>query len=192
MERPGTLGGMADDPLMRPWRTLDAPALLRHVRSAPDVARELPEVRDVGAARALLADWVARDGRGEGWHLALVHNGVAVGAVSVSAVHREFEFGWLGYWTSPQARGRGWTKRAAATLARHVLHDDPRPLHRLESGCRVDNHASERILRAVGFTPEGVERQKLRHGGQRFDALRFARLRTDPEPALDPLVLELG
>lgn len=34
----------------------------------------------------------------------------------------------------------------------------------------------------AGFVAEGVERQKLRYGTQRFDVETHARLRTDPRP----------
>jgi RimJ/RimL family protein N-acetyltransferase len=50
---------------------------------------------------------------------------------------------------------------------------------------RVENHglASCRVASAAGFLAEGIERQKLRYGAERFDVQTHARLASDPYPA---------
>lgn len=58
-------------------------------------------------------------------------------------------------------------------------------LERLELGHRLNNPASCRVATRAGFLAEGIERQKLRYGTQRFDVELHARLRTDPAPARD-------
>jgi RimJ/RimL family protein N-acetyltransferase len=57
-------------------------------------------------------------------------------------------------------------------------------LFRLELGHRLNNPASCRVATIAGFRAEGVERQKLRYGSERFDVETHARLATDPVPDL--------
>lgn len=177
---------MAEDPIIRPWHTSDAPALLRHRRAAADLERELPEMADVAQARAAIESWAA-DRR-----FALVHNGVAIGGIGITRMDRLNQVGWVSYWMSNQGRGKGWTKRGVATVADWMLFLSPQPLYRLEAGHRADNLASARVAEFAGFIPEGTERQKLAYHGQRFDARRLARLRTDPVPSYPPLELQLS
>lgn len=175
---------MTDEPLLRPWKTADAPTLLRHLRGSADLARQLPRLDDVAAARA----WI--ESRTDGWYFAVVVNGVAMGNVSVGHVDRTHSLGWTSYWLAPQARGRGWAKRAAATVADHCLFGAADPVFRLELGHRVDNLASQKVALAAGFVLEGWERQKLSYDGTRFDTLAYSRLATDPRPDVAPLLLE--
>ncbi len=55
-------------------------------------------------------------------------------------------------------------------------------LHRLELGHRLSDPASCRVAVAAGFRAEGVERDKLRYGDERFDVETHARLSGDPSP----------
>lgn len=177
---------MNDEPVLRPWRVSDAPTLLRHRRGAPDLARELPELGDVGAARRLIEGWIADDG----WHHTIAINGVAMANVSVSHVDRRHSFGWVSYWIVPNLRGRGLMKRAVVSVADLALLDDPMPVFRLELGHRLDNPASGAVAEAAGFVPEGIERQKLCYDGRRYDTRTMSRLRTDPRPTLEGLPFE--
>ena len=59
----------------------------------------------------------------------------------------------LGYWLAPEAWGRGYATeagRAVVAIARHALG-----LERIHSGHFVDNPASGRVLRKLGFRPTG-------------------------------------
>lgn len=175
---------MTDEPLLRPWRTQDAPALLRHRRSAPDLEKNLPPLADVGQARQAIERWA------DEWYFAIVLNGVAIGSVAVSHLDRTHSTGWFSYWMSPGGRGRGWTARAACTVADWALFDAPDPLFRLELGHRTNNPASGRVAARAGFIKEGVERQKLSYHGIRYDTVTLSRLRTDPRSAHEPFALE--
>jgi RimJ/RimL family protein N-acetyltransferase len=84
--------------------------------------------------------------------------------------------------------GRGWTTRAAATVADWALTDGG--LDRLELGHRVNNPASESVARTAGFVPEGLERRKLLVEGDRVDVLTYGRLVDDPWPTVARLPLE--
>jgi RimJ/RimL family protein N-acetyltransferase len=68
----------------------------------------------------------------------------------------------LGYWLAPDAWGRGYATeagRAVIAIARHALG-----LKRLASGHFVDNPASGRVLRKLGFRPSGRTAQRYSAG----------------------------
>jgi RimJ/RimL family protein N-acetyltransferase len=65
-------------------------------------------------------------------------------------------------------------------------------LFRLELGHRVNNPASCRVARAAGFSPEGIERQKLRYGAERFDVETHARLASAPETTTSALEFQIA
>lgn len=62
----------------------------------------------------------------------------------------------IGYWTHPDARGRGLMTRAMGVVTDHVLHD--LGVRRAVAFAAVDNTASRRVIEANGFTQFGVER----------------------------------
>lgn len=95
------------------------------------------------------------------------------------------DIGWFWYWMAKSHRGRGWTSRAAATVASWAL--DEVGLHRLELGHRADNPASGVVAQRAGFVREGIQREKFLVDGQRVDAVSYSRLRSDPWPALEAL-----
>ncbi len=89
--------------------------------------------------------------------------------------------GWFWYWMTNSSRGRGWTSRAAATVADWALSE--RGLERLELGHRVNNPVSGRVARAAGFLKEGTERGKFLVDSPRGgDVDTYGRLRSDPSP----------
>jgi RimJ/RimL family protein N-acetyltransferase len=191
---------MSDDLLLRPWTHADAPALLRLYRSTPDLGPQLPDLPDLASAR----DWI-------GWTqvpgnavFTLTERGVAIGSVGLSGIDPHHSTGWFHYWMGQPGRGRGLMSRAAATVASWALRpvsgpaagSDPAAdevpglgLHRLELGHRANNPASGRVARAAGFVQEGLQRDKLKYGDQRFDVVAMARLVTDPVPVTQSLPL---
>lgn len=70
----------------------------------------------------------------------------------------------IGYWTHPDARGRGLMTRAMGVVTRHVV--DELGVARVTAYAAVDNTASRRVIEANGFTQYGVERRgiELREG----------------------------
>ncbi|WP_406087569.1 GNAT family N-acetyltransferase [Streptomyces virginiae] len=107
-----------------------------------------------------------------------------LGQVSVGAVNRRHSVGWVSYWTTAAARGRGVASHACRALARWAF--DEAELFRLELGHRVNNPGSCRVAHAAGFAVEGLQRQKLAYDGIRYDVECHARLATDPDPVPDP------
>ncbi|MGJ8720248.1 MAG: GNAT family N-acetyltransferase [Salinibacterium amurskyense] len=166
------------EPHLRPWQPTDAGALLDAYRSTPDLGVQLGSPTLFSEARA--RDFIAADlGRGN-THLnwAIVDGACAVGNMGISSIDRRHDTAWLYYWLAASGRGRGLATRALATAAEWAFDEG---LFRLELGHRVNNPASCVVATRAGFAPEGVQRQKLRYGGERFDVEIHARLRTDDE-----------
>ena len=77
----------------------------------------------------------------------------------------------IGYWLTPSACGRGYATeaaRAVVDMARHALGRK-----RLVSGHFLDNPASGRVLRKLGFVETGVEKRECLARGDQVDCATF-------------------
>ena len=77
----------------------------------------------------------------------------------------------IGYWLTPSAWGRGYATeaaRAVVDMARHALGR-----RRLVSGHFLDNPASGRVLRKLGFAQTGVEKRDCLARGEQVDCATF-------------------
>ena len=86
-------------------------------------------------------------------------------------------YGEIGYWTHPQARGKGLTTEALRLVARHSLlplEEGGLGLPRVVVRAARGNVASQRVALNAGFRPAGVDRagEVLRDGSVQ-DLLRF-------------------
>lgn len=85
----------------------------------------------------------------------------------------------MGYWLTPQPRGRGYATRAVGLLTAWGL--GAQGLDRIEAWVEPGNDASVRVLSRCGFEYEGRLRSFLRFPTRRTDALVFSRIReSDP------------
>lgn len=173
------------NPHLRPSRVGDEGDVLTAFLSNPDMERQ-GNITSLAEATEYVANLVDSDEAEVGW--ALVWGGRVVGMVGISA-DRLNENGWFYYWMADDARGRGWMKRAAATIANWAL--DEGGLYRLELGHRVNNPASGGVAHAAGFVKEGTERQKFLIGSERVDVDIYSRLKTDPVPGTRELELRV-
>lgn len=82
--------------------------------------------------------------------------------LGVVGIYRVAEEPELGYWTHPDARGRGLTTAAGAVAVRHAFED--LGLARLAAYVSVPNAASARVLERLGFQRTGVRREAARTG----------------------------
>lgn len=172
----------ADGPLLRPWRRGDAPVVLEAFATT-EMARQADQpVDSLDAAAHWIARRTAEWEAGSAYALAVVDGttGTAVGNVAVGAVNRVHGLGWVSYWTTPAAQGKGIATYACRAVARWAF--DGLGLFRLELGHRTNNRASCRVAGAAGFTVEGLQRQRLEYDGVRYDVELHARLATDPDP----------
>lgn len=162
---------------LRRWDPRDAPAVrLAFTGALMERQTERP-VTDLTAARRWLAEredeWAAD--RCYSW--AVTDGAALLGCAQVGAVNRLHETGWVSYWTTEAARGRGVASAAARTLADWALGE--LGLYRLELGHRVDNPASCRVATRAGFAVEGLQRAKLNYADGRHDVELHARLADD-------------
>ncbi|WP_454301256.1 GNAT family N-acetyltransferase [Salana multivorans] len=172
--------------VLRPLRANDVDDVLAAFRSNPDMARQ-GRVTTAAEATAYVDRLTDPAGAHRPWAIDLDGRLVGLVCVSIDAENRN---GWFWYWLADRARGRGWMKRAAATVAEWALTTGG--LDRLELGHRVNNPASGAVARAAGFVKEGTERQKFLVDGERIDVDTYSRLRTDPVPGTEPLEMDHG
>ncbi|MFB7598216.1 GNAT family N-acetyltransferase [Streptomyces sp. NPDC056160] len=167
---------------LRPWAPSDARTVLRAF------AEPLME-RQADAPVATFADaerWIERrrgQWRRESAYAFAVTDAAdaALGGVAVGRLDPRHGTGWISYWTTPAARGKGVATHGCRGLAQWCFTE--LGLFRLELGHRTDNPASCRVALAAGFATEALQRQKLAWDGVRHDVETHARLATDPQPA---------
>jgi len=138
--------------MLRPGWIEDAPELSRAI-GRHEVVRNLsraPWPYTLGDAQAYLARTV---GRGEiGFLICAIEGGTSriVGGIGIGPLGDEPHE--LGYWIAPDAWGRGYATeagRAVVDLARTL------GIRRIAARHAIDNPASGRVLRKLGFRPTG-------------------------------------
>ncbi len=150
----------ADGLLLRAWRPDDAARVVEGIND-PECARWLgqyPTPYTLDHARAWLEGTTARLATGEAVNWAVVDPAApdrVLGSVGwfgrVPGVVVE-----MGYWTHPEARGRGVARRAVAAATTHAFTAGG--VRRVRAGAAVDNAASRGVLEALGYRGYGVER----------------------------------
>ncbi len=169
---------------LRPWTPEDASALSSAYHDDPDLHAQFggANLSTVDQARDHISQQLLFSESSRNW--AITIDSLAVGNVGLSAIERRHGTAWAFYWLTSAARGHGHAARALVTVAEEAFADG---LFRLELGHRVNNTASCAVATRAGFVAEGLERQKLQYGTERFDVETHARLSTDPRPDLAPL-----
>lgn len=166
--------------VLRPFRDEDA-ARVAEACNDERTARwmwRLPSPYTVEDARAFLlgrGELVAA-GRGVAWAVADPASDRLVGHISLFDLKpgREAE---IGYWTHPEARGRGVMTEACGLVVRHGLGAPAQGglgLRRLLVFAAEQNTASRRVIEANGFTRVGRERKGVRmRDGSLVDSLSY-------------------
>ncbi|WP_166982445.1 GNAT family N-acetyltransferase [Paramicrobacterium fandaimingii] len=172
---------------LRPWSLSDASALRECIVTSPDLTRQVgtADVSTIEACRAFIRD--ALPNEASAVNLAACIDDIPVGNVGISNIEYRHSTGWTYYWLAASARGQGIATRALATISAWAFTEQS--LHRLSLGHRVDNPASCRVATRAGFRAEGIERERLRYGTERFDVETHARLATDAAPDFEALPL---
>lgn len=171
--------------VLRPWTLEDAPALSAAYQENSDLHTQFDGagLSRIDHARDHISEQFLNTDSSRNW--AMTIDDVAVGNVGLSGIERRHGTAWAYYWLTATARGHGYASRALATVADEAFKDG---LFRLELGHRVNNPASCAVATRAGFIVEGLERQKLQYGAERFDVETHARLNTDPRPNLEPFL----
>ena len=169
--------------LLRPGWIEDAPALV-HAVGDEAIARNtamIPWPYSLADAEAYLG--AARNPHAPNCLVFARTSGAPrlVGGVGIQSHGQEHE---LGYWVARPYWGLGFATEAASALLRGARHS--LKLARIGSGHFIDNPASGRVLRKLGFRPTGkvVKRHSVARGGP-VDCLLFADSETlCEEPAM--------
>jgi ribosomal-protein-alanine N-acetyltransferase len=105
-------------------------------------------------------------------------DGRLAGQVTVDNIVRgAMRSGHLGYWIDRAVAGRGMASLAVALVCDHAFR--VAGLHRLQADIRPENRPSQRLVRRLGFSEEGLLRRYLDIDGDWRDHLSFALLAED-------------
>jgi len=165
--------------LLRPWRSDDATALLEARVSTPDLNWQFAGDFDSEEESAsYISNYLEFTDRVKNW--AIIVDGVPVGNVGLSNISKGNQSAWAFYWLAANARGKGYGSNALATVANWAFENQ---IFRIELGHRTNNPESCGVANKAGFIVEGLERQKLKYGEERFDVELHSRLASDPLPS---------
>jgi ribosomal-protein-alanine N-acetyltransferase len=132
-------------------------------------------------------DWfeeIHARGTGAWWGISERTAGAAlIGACGLNDINAEHRRGELGCWLLPDCWGRGVATECVGAMLEHAY--GPMGLHRVAAEVEVANHASRRLLDRLGLRLEGVRRDYERKHGSFIDLMIYARLATDPAPAVE-------
>jgi RimJ/RimL family protein N-acetyltransferase len=149
----------ADGLRLRPWRESDVP---RIVEACADVRTmtwlgTMPDPYTESDARAWLEHLQDNRARGDGaaWAVVDPADDLALGSVSFFDYTADLECE-IGYWTHPDARGRGVMTRAMRRVVAYAFED--LGVRRVMAGAAVDNAASRHVIESNGLRPWGTER----------------------------------
>ena len=175
---------------LRAWEEQDLPRIVE-ARSDPVSQRFAPVPQPYGEDRArrflrLIAEDTSMGTRIT-WCVADRDNDLPLANVSLFDLDgRDETCGEIGYWSHPEARGRGVTAEAVRRAADWALAAESKGgfgLRRLMVMTASSNVASIKVAERAGFVAAGTERAAYVLGDGSFDDMRVLdRLRTDAEP----------
>ncbi len=151
------------------WAEAESDDTTRHWSNEP--------VRTADAFRPALHRGIFRAAQGQRavWTIAGPDDDRFLGQVIIDGLGRVPE---LGYFTHPDARGRGLTKAAARAAIEHALDPDGLDQRRIEAYVAVGNEPSLAVVRSAGFREYGRRTAAEPLGDGTFaDLICFERLR---------------
>gem|GEM_PF-526312 len=83
----------------------------------------------------------------------------------------------VGYFILPEYHGQGIMTEALNEVIRFAFEDDD--VYRLETGCFVENRASERVMQKCGFIKEAERKSYAWHDGRLKDRVEYRLLRDE-------------
>jgi RimJ/RimL family protein N-acetyltransferase len=168
---------------LRPWRVDDTEMVLAAMQD-PDIrlwngfAGEFG-LEDVGVWLTRRMNWSS--GTHASWAVVDGATGELLASVSLHSIDADQGDAEIGYWTVPDARGRGVAPAVVDAVCRWAF--DTLPIDRIELCHAVENEASGRVAEKAGFRQEGRLRRSFRYGdGVKHDELLWARLADDVVP----------
>ena len=157
----------ADGIRLRPWRESDAPRVVEACsdRRTQTWLGQLPDPYDESAASA----WFEHQrenratGKSVGWAVVDPVDDLVLASISFFDYTPEVELE-IGFWTHPDARGRGVMSRAMARVVEYAFEE--LGVRRVMAAAAVDNAASRHVIEANGLTAWATERPGRPCSGQ--------------------------
>ena len=171
--------------LLRPGWIEDAAAVQRAISSDPSIARNtarIPWPYSLQDAQSYLRSQQQADRQLS--LLVFARTSAAPRLVGGVGIHPDDDGHEIGYWIARPYWGLGFATEAAEAMLR--AGRESLKLDRIGSGHFIDNPASGRVLRKLGFRPTGrvVKRHCVARGGE-VDCLLYAEAADAPcEPAM--------
>jgi RimJ/RimL family protein N-acetyltransferase len=162
---------------LRPYRGDDAPAMFALYSDAAVMRYwSFPPWTEAAEADAYLVRAAAHAAQGLAlpWAIADIADDRLVGTATLHSLQREQGRAELGYALAPSHQGRGLAAEALRLLLGHAF--GPLALRRVEADVDPRNVASCRLLEALGFTREGLLRERWRVAGETCDSALYGLL----------------
>jgi [ribosomal protein S5]-alanine N-acetyltransferase len=163
--------------VLRPLRADDAPAFAAAFVDDPELGRLVGFEKDPTAAS--VRERLVSAPEGEGFELTVTTDGSDVlrGTVTVHHIKRDHGRAELGFWLVSAARGAGLGSRAVGLAVDWLFGHDW--FRRVEISTTPDNAGAHALARSLGFTHEGVQRQRVIERGKPVDIVWFGLLRDE-------------
>jgi ribosomal-protein-alanine N-acetyltransferase len=170
--------------VLRPERVDDAPAIAQAFRDDPSLAVDwgVDEAPDEETAERWVSEHTGAWDEGRGRHLTVADptDDSLLGGINFHHIEPAHMRAEVGFWLVPAARGRGIGPRAVEAACRWAFGHFG--LDRIEMTTLTDNARALRLAEKVGFTREGVLRQRNYERGARVDLVMLSLLRRELSP----------
>lgn len=170
--------------LLRPLQVSDAADIARiaGTREIADTTISVKHPLNLEAARK----WIAGDlgvpsPHQQAYAVTEAATGKVLGMVALKYIEPEHGQAELSFWIDPAQWGKGFAREAAQRLVAHAF--GAAGLRRLVAYYMVRNPASGKVLAGLGFTQEGLLRQRVRKWGVLEDVCACAMLAPDANPS---------
>lgn len=167
-----------DELTLRPWRSADAPDVVRAYQD-PAVQRWHVRTMSDREAEEWIAAWAERWAAetGAGW--AVCDDESLLARMSLRALDLAEGMAEVAYWVLPGARGQGVAPRALRAMSTWLFVDVG--LHRIELAHSTLNTGSCRVATKAGYVLEGTKRQQGLHRDGWHDMHLHARVQGDAD-----------
>jgi ribosomal-protein-alanine N-acetyltransferase len=163
--------------VLRPFRESDVEDLWPYV-SDPALPRMMSWEAHTDRSQTLGFIRFVTEGltRGTNVAWAIEHAGRAVGCISLDNIERQLR-AWrvdraeLGYWIAPSLWGQGLMTEAAQAAVSTGF--ELLALHKITSGCLVENVGSRRVIEKLNFRPVGRHEDDVWRDGRWWSVLRY-------------------
>ena len=162
---------------LRPLREDDVPAYAAAFRDDTELGRLIGVERDPD--EAAVRERIAERHTCSGFELAITADGSDAfrGLVAVHSIEPDHGRAEIGFWLVPQARGAGLGARAVRLVVDWLF--EHAGLRRVEMTTTPDNGGAVALAQRLGFTHEGVLRQRAIERGRAVDIVWLGLLRDE-------------